>query len=61
MTPPRKAPLIVNDPIVPDRQAAREQEIVRIARAWSGEIESFIRAHPEQWMWLHKRWKTFKY
>jgi KDO2-lipid IV(A) lauroyltransferase len=26
--------------------------------AFTAEMESFIRAYPEQWLWIHKRWKT---
>jgi len=25
---------------------------------WSRELERRIRAHPEQWVWLHRRWRT---
>jgi KDO2-lipid IV(A) lauroyltransferase len=50
--------LLVNDPIEPDRRAPRDAEIVRITRAWSDQVEAFIKQHPEQWMWLHDRWQT---
>ncbi len=50
--------LIVNDPIEPDRRAPREEEIVRLTRAWSQQVETFIKNHPEQWVWLHDRWQT---
>ncbi len=49
---------VINDPIYPDRKAPREAEIVRLTRAWSAQIEEFIRAHPEQWLWFHDRWAT---
>ena len=28
------------------------------SRAWTGYIESTIRKHPDQYLWLHKRFKT---
>lgn len=28
---------------------------------FNDELERFVRAHPDQWMWIHKRWKKFKY
>ncbi|MEZ5967378.1 MAG: hypothetical protein R3F56_26305 [Planctomycetota bacterium] len=50
--------LLVDDPIHPDRSAPREAEIVRLTQAWSDRMEEVIRAHPEQWMWLHNRWRS---
>lgn len=50
--------LIVSDPIQPDRKAPREPEVHRLTKAWSDCMQEFVRAHPEQWMWLHDRWRT---
>ncbi|MBI5124443.1 MAG: hypothetical protein HZA72_03395, partial [Candidatus Omnitrophica bacterium] len=25
---------------------------------WSDVVESYIRRYPEQWVWIHRRWKT---
>lgn len=27
---------------------------------FNDELETFVRQYPDQWMWIHKRWKTFK-
>lgn len=49
---------VVNAPIYPDRKAPREAEIVRLTTAWCRQMEDHLRAHPEQWLWFHERWKT---
>lgn len=28
---------------------------------FNDELEPLVRQHADQWMWIHKRWKTFKY
>ncbi|MCC7386367.1 MAG: lysophospholipid acyltransferase family protein [Deltaproteobacteria bacterium] len=37
---------------------SRESSIVALTQQFTRFIESQIRAHPEQWLWTHRRWKT---
>jgi KDO2-lipid IV(A) lauroyltransferase len=36
----------------------RAADIVTTTAAYTAEIEKIIRQYPDQWMWIHKRWKT---
>ena len=47
------------EPVVKDGED-KEQAVERITRIWSGVLESYIRTYPEQWVWMHNRWKTQK-
>jgi Kdo2-lipid IVA lauroyltransferase/acyltransferase len=36
----------------------RESDVLKLTAALSSEIEQAIRHAPEQWVWMHQRWKT---
>ncbi len=40
------------------RTGDRHQDILETTTAFTQELEKFVRAYPEQWLWIHKRWKT---
>jgi KDO2-lipid IV(A) lauroyltransferase len=35
-----------------------EKDVLEITRRYTEVIESYVRAYPEQWVWMHERWRT---
>jgi Kdo2-lipid IVA lauroyltransferase/acyltransferase len=47
------------EPAVPLERTENEESDVRENTArFNRVIENYIRAHPDQWLWVHKRWKN---
>ena len=42
----------------PANTGDRKQDIALTTAAYTAEIEKIIRQYPDQWMWIHRRWKT---
>lgn len=42
----------------PAKTGNLKRDIVETTTAYTAEIEKIIRVYPDQWMWIHKRWKT---
>ena len=36
----------------------RKKDVLETTAAYTAEIEKLVRAYPDQWLWIHKRWKT---
>lgn len=50
----------VCDPIWPGSYVHERDEIYRITREVNRQMEAIIRRYPEQYFWLHNRWKTYE-
>ena len=40
------------------RTGNEEADIVATTARFTAKIEEFVRKYPEQWLWVHRRWKT---
>jgi Kdo2-lipid IVA lauroyltransferase/acyltransferase len=45
-------------PVEVDRAGELEDVIYRLTTAFTEKLETVVRAAPEQYLWLHRRWKT---
>lgn len=50
--------ITVDPPVYADRDAPREAEVRRLVSLYTRRLEEFVREHPEQWVWMHRRWRT---
>ncbi len=50
----------VCDPIRPGEYTSEKAEIIRITEEMNKKMESIILKYPEQYLWIHNRWKTYK-
>lgn len=49
----------VSDPIMARPHDDERAEILRLTEEMNRQMETVIRKHPEQYLWMHNRWKTY--
>jgi len=49
--------LTFDPPIAPDQMGDLEVQASRLTALLTARIERQVRDHPEQWVWMHKRWR----
>lgn len=52
--------LVMEKPVELVDTGNKEADIITNTQRWSDVVESYIRRYPEQWVWMHRRWKTQK-
>ncbi len=45
-------------PIEMDKESQAKDNVSKAAREFSGLLEGYVRRYPDQWLWVHKRWKS---
>ncbi len=55
-TGPDRFRVAVDPPIVPEPSGDDDADILAIMTAVNARVEAWIRARPDQWLWLHRRW-----
>lgn len=50
--------VFVEPPLEVPRGKDHEEDVRRITAAATASLERWIRRHPEQWLWMHRRFKT---
>lgn len=58
MTPDFKYRVIYDPPIDPTRFGTGADAVRSLTQAMMDITESWIRANPDQWLWMHRRWHT---
>jgi KDO2-lipid IV(A) lauroyltransferase len=44
-------------PVILSQEKDAEKALIEDTKTFSSYIENFIREHPSEWLWLHRRWK----
>ena len=47
----------ITDPIAPVRDAEGKIDVVGTTQVIANVVESWVREHPDQWLWQHRRWR----
>lgn len=58
--PDGKSVIVFEPPIPYLDNSLMEKNISVMTQKYTDKIESIVRRYPEQWMWIHRRWKEFR-
>ncbi len=50
--------VVFEGPLEPPDTGDRERDVLVFMQDLNDRLERWVRLHPEQWYWLHRRWKT---
>lgn len=50
--------LKIDEPLRMERSNDEETDVRRLTQLLTGVVEKYVRRYPDQWLWIHRRWKT---
>ncbi len=50
--------MVYGPPVAWTGSGRRDEDVVALTQHLTSMIEGWVRERPEQWLWLHRRWKT---
>ncbi len=59
--PDRRYRLVIGPEVEMTRTGDRAQDVLANTQRFTKVIEETVRRYPDQWFWVHQRWKTQKY
>jgi KDO2-lipid IV(A) lauroyltransferase len=54
---PMRHRLVIADVVLPEEYAGQPGGVRALTQRFSTALEALVRRHPEQYLWLHRRWK----
>ena len=54
----RRFLLKIDEPLSVEQSGDDEEDVRRLTQLFTGVVEKYVRRYPDQWLWIHRRWKT---
>jgi Kdo2-lipid IVA lauroyltransferase/acyltransferase len=50
--------LKIGAPLSIERTGDEDEDVRRLTQQYTRVVEDYVRRYPDQWLWIHRRWKT---
>jgi len=50
--------LIIDEPLRIEPTGDEDEDVRRLTQEYTRVVEAYVRRYPDQWLWIHRRWKT---
>jgi Kdo2-lipid IVA lauroyltransferase/acyltransferase len=54
----RRFVLKIDEPLTFQSSGDEAEDVRRLTQMFTGVVEQYVRTYPDQWLWIHRRWKT---
>jgi KDO2-lipid IV(A) lauroyltransferase len=54
----KKFLLLIDEPVAFALSGDEVQDVRALTQAYTSVVEKYVRRYPDQWLWIHRRWKT---